>query len=37
MRDPIYWPSFFFLLFAVIACAFAVAASGVRMASLHLR
>jgi NADH:ubiquinone oxidoreductase subunit 6 (subunit J) len=25
MGDPIYWPSFFFLLFAVIACAFAVA------------
>jgi NADH:ubiquinone oxidoreductase subunit 6 (subunit J) len=25
MEDPIYWPSFFFLLFAGIACAFAVA------------
>ncbi len=25
MDDPIYWPSFFFLLFAAIACAFAVA------------
>ena len=25
MDDPIYWPSFFFLLFAGIACAFAVA------------
>ena len=25
MEDPIYWPSFFFLLFAVISCAFAVA------------
>jgi NADH:ubiquinone oxidoreductase subunit 6 (subunit J) len=25
MNDPIYWPSFFFLLFAVIACAFAIA------------
>ena len=25
MADPIYWPSFFFLLFAGIACAFAVA------------
>jgi NADH:ubiquinone oxidoreductase subunit 6 (subunit J) len=25
MGDPIYWPSFFFLLFAGIACAFAVA------------
>ncbi|HVT27350.1 MAG TPA: NADH-quinone oxidoreductase subunit J [Lacipirellulaceae bacterium] len=36
MADPIYWPSFFFLLFAVIACAFAVAvvltANIVRMA-----
>jgi NADH-quinone oxidoreductase subunit J len=34
--QPIYWPSFFFLLFAVIACAFAVAvvlsANIVRMA-----
>jgi NADH:ubiquinone oxidoreductase subunit 6 (subunit J) len=34
--EPIYWPSFFFLLFAVIACAFAVAvvlsANIVRMA-----
>jgi NADH:ubiquinone oxidoreductase subunit 6 (subunit J) len=25
MEDPIYWPSFFFLLFALISCAFAVA------------
>jgi len=25
VEDPIYWPSFFFLLFAGIACAFAVA------------
>jgi NADH:ubiquinone oxidoreductase subunit 6 (subunit J) len=25
VSDPIYWPSFFFLLFAGIACAFAVA------------
>ncbi len=25
MVDPIYWPSFFFLLFAFLACAFAVA------------
>lgn len=25
MADPIYWPSFFFYLFAVIACAFAIA------------
>jgi NADH:ubiquinone oxidoreductase subunit 6 (subunit J) len=25
MEDPIYWPSFFFLLFGGIACAFAVA------------
>jgi NADH:ubiquinone oxidoreductase subunit 6 (subunit J) len=25
MSDPIYWPSFFFLLFSAIACAFAVA------------
>ncbi|MCI0333805.1 MAG: NADH-quinone oxidoreductase subunit J [Planctomycetes bacterium] len=25
MSDPIYWPSFFFLLFAGIACAFAIA------------
>jgi len=25
MEDSIYWPSFFFLLFAVITCAFAVA------------
>jgi NADH:ubiquinone oxidoreductase subunit 6 (subunit J) len=25
VADPIYWPSFFFLLFAGIACAFAVA------------
>jgi NADH-quinone oxidoreductase subunit J len=25
MEDPIYWPSFFFLLFSAIACAFAVA------------
>src|SRR3954465_13858731 len=25
VEDPIYWPSFFFLLFAAIACAFAVA------------
>jgi NADH:ubiquinone oxidoreductase subunit 6 (subunit J) len=36
MEAPIYWPSFFFLLFAVIACAFAVAvvlsANIVRMA-----
>ena len=23
--QPIYWPSFFFLLFSVIACAFAIA------------
>jgi NADH-quinone oxidoreductase subunit J len=34
--EPIYWPSFFFLLFAMIACAFAVAvvltANIVRMA-----
>jgi NADH:ubiquinone oxidoreductase subunit 6 (subunit J) len=34
--EPIYWPSFFFLLFAVLACAFAVAvvvtANIVRMA-----
>jgi len=36
MEEPIYWPSFFFLLFAGIACAFAVAvvlsANIVRMA-----
>jgi NADH:ubiquinone oxidoreductase subunit 6 (subunit J) len=36
MEDPIYWPSFFFLLFGGIACAFAVAvvlsANIVRMA-----
>ncbi|MEX0611467.1 MAG: NADH-quinone oxidoreductase subunit J [Pirellulales bacterium] len=36
MEDPIYWPSLFFLLFAGIACAFAVAvvvsANIVRMA-----
>lgn len=36
MEDSIYWPSFFFLLFAAIACAFAVAvvvsANIVRMA-----
>jgi len=25
MSEPIYWPSFFFLLFAVIACVFAIA------------
>lgn len=25
MDDPIYWPTFFFLLFAALACAFAVA------------
>jgi NADH-quinone oxidoreductase subunit J len=25
MEDPVYWPSFFFLLFSAIACAFAVA------------
>ena len=25
MADPIYWPSFFFYMFAVIACAFAIA------------
>jgi NADH:ubiquinone oxidoreductase subunit 6 (subunit J) len=25
MQDPIYWPSFFFLLFSAIACAFAIA------------
>lgn len=25
MADPIYWPSFFFLLFAVLTCAFAIA------------
>jgi NADH:ubiquinone oxidoreductase subunit 6 (subunit J) len=36
MEAPIYWPSFFFLLFAAVACAFAVAvvvsANIVRMA-----
>jgi NADH-quinone oxidoreductase subunit J len=25
MQDPIYWPSFFFMLFSAIACAFAIA------------
>jgi NADH:ubiquinone oxidoreductase subunit 6 (subunit J) len=25
MQDPIYWPSFFFLLFGGVACAFAIA------------
>src|SRR3954463_4143998 len=36
MEAPIYWPSFFFMLFSAIACAFAIAVVGtpnvVRMA-----